>query len=161
MIPKDITGETMHAKAHTLCGLAVLALPLLAPPPASAEALFPYTDTREVARGEALYDDYCAACHGGDLEGEPNWRQPDEDGYLPAPPHDATGHTWHHPDEQLFMITKYGTAALVGDDYKTRMEGFADQLDDDEILAILAYIKSTWPERIILRHDQMNTAEGQ
>lgn len=151
----------MHAKAHTLCGLAVLALLLLAPPPASAEALFPYTDTREVARGEALYDDYCAACHGADLEGEPNWRQPDEDGYLPAPPHDATGHTWHHPDEQLFMITKYGTAALVGDDYKTRMEGFADQLDDDEILAILAYIKSTWPERIILRHDQMNTAEGQ
>ncbi len=151
----------MLAKAHALCGLAILALPLLAPPPASAQGLFPYSDAREVARGKALYDDNCAACHGGDLEGEPNWRQPDEDGYLPAPPHDATGHTWHHPDEQLFMITKYGTAALVGGDYKTRMDGFADQLSDDEILAILAYIKSTWPDQIIARHNRMNAAQSQ
>ena len=137
--------------------LLALALPL----PATAQGLFPYTDAQAVALGERLYSETCAACHGANLEGEPNWRQPDEDGYLPAPPHDATGHTWHHPDKQLFAITKHGTAALVGGGYKTRMSGFGDQLSDEEILAVLAYIKSTWPARIIARHDQLNAAQNQ
>lgn len=153
----------MPPKTSMMFGLGPVLLALSFPvvTPVSAQGLFPYTDPREVSRGKALYDEYCAACHGAGLEGEPDWRQPDEDGYLPAPPHDQTGHTWHHPDEQLFMITKYGTAALVGGDYKTRMDGFGDRLDDGEILAILAYIKSTWPEQIILRHDRMNAAQGE
>nr|WP_235857905.1 c-type cytochrome [Marimonas lutisalis] len=129
--------------------------------PATAQGLFPYTDPTAVALGEQLYAETCAACHGDNLEGEPNWRQPDDEGYLPAPPHDATGHTWHHPDTQLFAITKHGTAALVGGDYKTRMTGFGDQLSDDEILAVLAYIKSTWPAQIIARHDRLNAAQDQ
>lgn len=143
-------------RAHVFA-LFALALPM----PATAQGLFPYTDPTAVALGEQLYAETCAACHGDNLEGEPNWRQPDDEGYLPAPPHDATGHTWHHPDTQLFAITKHGTAALVGGDYKTRMTGFGDQLSDDEILAVLAYIKSTWPAQIIARHDRLNAAQDQ
>ncbi|MDQ2090743.1 cytochrome c [Marimonas arenosa] len=127
--------------------------------PAAGLGLFPYTDPQAVALGEQLYAEYCAACHGTDLEGEPDWRVRDEDGYLPAPPHDATGHTWHHPDEQLFLITKHGTAALVGGDYQSRMMGFGDVLTDDDILAVLAYIKSTWPAGVINRHNQINAAQ--
>ena len=68
------------------------------------------------------------------------------DGKLPAPPHDATGHTWHHSDEQLFRITKDGPGAIL-QGYETDMPGFADVLTDDQIRAILDYIKSKWPER--------------
>lgn len=46
-----------------------------------------------VALGEVLYQQQCAACHGPDLEGQPNWRLRNDDGTLPAPPHDITGHT--------------------------------------------------------------------
>lgn len=101
-----------------------------------------------VALGEILYQQQCASCHGAELEGQPNWKIRDENGFLPAPPHDETGHTWHHPDEQLFEITKIGTEAFVGRGYRSNMIGFGDQLDDSEIWAVLAYIKSRWPARI-------------
>jgi len=100
-----------------------------------------------VALGKILYQQYCASCHGAELEGQPNWKIRDENGYLPAPPHDESGHTWHHPDEQLFEITKIGTEAYVGRGYRSNMIGFGDQLDDTEIWAVLAYIKSQWPAR--------------
>ena len=115
-----------------------------------------YQDPETVAEGVALYTDYCAACHGADLQGAPDWQVRDADGYLPAPPHDETGHTWHHPTLLLFEITKYGTEAVVGGDYKSNMAGFGDILGDREILAILAYIKSTWPRQITEQHDQMD-----
>ena len=38
---------------------------------------------------------------------------------LPAPPHNETGHTWHHPDEMLFAITKYGREGLDAPDLDT------------------------------------------
>ena len=97
--------------------------------------------------GAALYQQNCASCHGAELQGQPDWRSPGPDGRLPAPPHDATGHTWHHGDDILFRITRDGTAAVVGGGYESDMPGFADALIDAEIRAILDYIKSTWPER--------------
>src|SRR5690606_3321352 len=99
------------------------------------------------AQGRQVYLDQCASCHGTGLEGQPGWRSPLPSGRLPAPPHDASGHTWHHPDEVLFRIVKEGTAAIVGGGYESDMPGFSDVLGDAEIRAVLAYIKSTWPER--------------
>jgi mono/diheme cytochrome c family protein len=100
-----------------------------------------------IALGEGVYAEHCAACHGRNLEGQPNWQTPLPSGRLPAPPHDASGHTWHHPDEVLFEITRLGSAAVVGSGYESDMPGFDGILTDDEIRAVLAYIKSTWPER--------------
>lgn len=100
-----------------------------------------------IAQGRQIYADQCAACHGADLEGQPDWRTPLASGRLPAPPHDESGHTWHHPNEVLFRIVKEGTAAIVGGGYESDMPGFADVLSDAEIRAVLDYIKSTWPER--------------
>ena len=117
-------------------------------------------DAAVVAEGRTIYRQHCAACHGAELQGQADWRTPDAEGYLPAPPHDETGHTWHHPEEQLFRITKLGTAkAAKLKDYKTRMPGFEGVLDDDEIVAALTYIKSTWPEDIRRRHDAMSAAK--
>lgn len=100
-----------------------------------------------IARGEALYGVHCGKCHGAKLEGQPDWQSPLPTGRLPGPPHDASGHTWHHPDGVLFRITKEGPAAVVGGGYESDMPGFADALGDDGIRAVLEFIKSTWPER--------------
>jgi len=120
-----------------------------------AFALQPEDRTLVVA-GKLIYQQNCAACHGANLEGQPNWRTRLPNGRLPAPPHDKTGHTWHHTDELLFKITKLGNAAIVGNGYESDMMGFKDQLSDKEIVAVLSYIKSTWPEEIRTRHDRMN-----
>ena len=118
-----------------------------------SDRLFPGTaydavvSAEVIAQGRQVYADQCAACHGADLEGQPDWRSPLPSGRLPAPPHDASGHTWHHPDDMLFRIVKKGTAAIVGGGYESDMPAFADVLGDPEIRAVLAYIKSRWPER--------------
>ncbi len=117
-------------------------------------------DAPFVAQGQELYEQYCASCHGANLEGEANWRRRNAQGRLPAPPHDETGHTWHHPDGVLFQLTKFGPAALVGEGYESDMPGYEGTLTDEEILAILSFIKSQWPEEIQLQHDGVNTRGG-
>jgi mono/diheme cytochrome c family protein len=119
--------------------------------------IIPYGDAAAVARGETLYAGYCASCHGSDLEGQvPDWHAAGPDGLLPAPPHDETGHTWHHPDALLIDIVTRGTEAVVGGDYRSAMIGFGDILTRQEILATLAFIKSTWPAHIVEAHDGIN-----
>jgi mono/diheme cytochrome c family protein len=115
-----------------------------------------------VALGQELYATACASCHGVSLEGQPNWRVRRADGRLPAPPHDETGHTWHHPDDQLFAMTKFGPAAFAGlDDYKSDMPAFEGVLSDREIRAVLAYIKSTWPAEVRARQDGISRRNQQ
>jgi len=114
-------------------------------------------DATVVAKGKSIYAAHCASCHGDTLQGEPNWQQRGDDGMLPAPPHDRSGHTWHHPDEMLFEITKYGPAALLQDpNYRSAMPGYDGVLTDAEIVAALSYIKSEWPKEIQTRHDALN-----
>jgi len=115
-------------------------------------------DPRQVARGATLYAAHCASCHGKNLEGQPDWRQPLPGGGFPAPPHDASGHTWHHDDQLLFDYTKAGGQALVPQGFRSNMPGFAGTLGDAEIWAILAYIKSTWPAPILARQEEINRA---
>jgi mono/diheme cytochrome c family protein len=109
-----------------------------------------------VALGQSVYAAHCARCHGVNLEGQPNWRDPLDNGRLPAPPHDAGGHTWHHPDAQLFGITKHGPAPYVKPGYESDMPAFDGILTDDEIAASLAYIKSTWPPDIRAHNARVN-----
>ena len=115
-----------------------------------------HKDRAVVDVGKAIYAENCASCHGVVLEGQANWRQRDAEGYLPAPPHDERGHTWHHPDSYLFLMTKYGIEEMIGKSYPNNMPVFEDKLTDDEIIAALSYIKSTWSGRIQLKHDQIN-----
>lgn len=100
-----------------------------------------------VVVGKAVYDANCASCHGANLEGQANWRQRTSSGRLPAPPHDETGHTWHHADKVLFNLTKYGPQFVAGPNYESDMPAFDGVLSDDEIIAALSYIKSTWNMR--------------
>ena len=43
----------------------------------------------QLALGQQLYAANCASCHGANLEGQPDWRRRNENGRMPAPPHDA------------------------------------------------------------------------
>lgn len=104
-------------------------------------------DTEQVMLGGAVYQENCAECHGVALKGQPNWKQRLPDGTMPAPPHDDTGHTWHHPDQQLFDYTKLGGGAVVPAPFKSAMPGFGENLSDQEIWAVLAFIKSRWSPR--------------
>jgi mono/diheme cytochrome c family protein len=110
---------------------------------------------KQIAQGQSLYNVRCASCHGKNLEGQPNWQTPLPNRRMPAPPHDKTGHTWHHTDDALAGITKLGLKPFAGDNYESDMPAFGAILSDAEIEAILAYIKSTWPERERAYQQQM------
>lgn len=123
--------------------MAWLALPLLLVLAAPALA---------GGHGAALYAEHCAACHGAWLEGQPDWRKPNPDGTLPAPPHDETGHTWHHGDGLLTDYIRRGGSAVLADagieNVRSAMPGFGEALSEEDITAVLNYINSTWPPRI-------------
>lgn len=105
-------------------------------------------DAAQVRRGAMVYAENCAACHGGALEGAEDWRTREADGAYRPPPHDDSGHTWHHSDKVLFEYTKLGGAVLFADypDIISNMPGFGDTLSDEEIWAVLAFIKSGWTD---------------
>ncbi len=119
------------------------------------------TDRASLASGKALYDQHCASCHGADLAGQPDWRTRKADGRLPAPPHDESGHTWHHPMPMLFQMTRNGLVPpLAPAGYQSDMPAFAGTLSDNEIHAVLAYIESTWSEDIRARRAKRFGAAG-
>jgi mono/diheme cytochrome c family protein len=123
---------------------------------AGAQALQPH-NAALVSLGQRIYAAQCAACHGANLEGQAQWRQAGPDGLLPAPPHDATGHTWHHPDELLIAITRDGVAKAAGiENHRSAMPAFGGTLSEREIVAVLSYIKAQWPPEIRERHDLVN-----
>ena len=97
--------------------------------------------------------------YGAKLEGQKDWMSRVPDGLMPAPPHDETGHTWHHSDKYLFMITKYGIEDIIGQKYPNNMPAYKDILSDKEIISVLSYIKSTWPNKVKKIHDQINDRE--
>ncbi|WP_226782151.1 c-type cytochrome [Oceaniglobus trochenteri] len=150
-------------KTKVLLSVSVLALGALALWSVTQAAprkgqLLAYDAPKVVKAGQSIYAETCASCHGADLGGQPDWRSAGENGRMPAPPHDETGHTWHHPDAALFALTRNGVAAMVGQGYESDMPAYGGVLSDAEIAAVLAYIKSTWPDEIIARHNAMNAA---
>lgn len=109
-----------------------------------------------VKEGGALYAEHCAQCHGEKLEGQPDWRHRKPDGRLPAPPHDQTGHTWHHPDAMLFAIVKNGMVPPIAPEgYQSDMPAFGSRLGDHDIWAVLSYIESAWPAEVWQVRDEM------
>lgn len=113
-------------------------------------------DPFALMEGQGIYKAECAACHGAKLEGQANWQTRRPDGKLPAPPHDATGHTWHHPRDQLAAIVKFGMVppnAPPG--YVSDMPAYEGKLTDAQIDNVLAWIESQWPQEILKRRAEM------
>lgn len=140
------------------CSLAPVPARLVAMPMAATPTEFPFegesTPTplplptlvaAEVATGRQIYVKHCAACHGPNAEGEdPDATGRNAQGFYPAPPHDESGHTWHHPDNQLIDIIKNGRPEEPG--LFAAMPAFSHLLSEQEIEAVLTYFKSLWTE---------------
>jgi mono/diheme cytochrome c family protein len=94
-----------------------------------------------LALGAEVYARDCASCHGRNGEGEPNWGVARDDGTLPAPPHDSSGHTWHHADPELLRIIADGGTAFSE---KSNMPGYRGRLSQEDMEAVLRYIKTFW-----------------
>ncbi|HYD63990.1 cytochrome c [Azospirillum sp.] len=116
-------------------------------------------DAALVALGRDVYAAHCASCHGTALEGQPNWRERKPDGMLPAPPHDPSGHTWHHADAQLLAMVRDGLAPFAPPGYRGEMPAFADVLSAREIAAVVAFIKSTWPADVRERQARISAQQ--
>jgi mono/diheme cytochrome c family protein len=129
-----ITIDFLLFRSGILAGNQPVIINDIAAPPV------PTLNAARVAEGERIYAQYCATCHGANLEGQPDWKTPLADGSLPPPPHDNSGHTWHHPDEMLITITLNGG----NPESKSKMPAFKDQLTREQIVAVLDFIKSQW-----------------
>lgn len=113
-----------------------------------------------VARGKTIYATVCASCHGRRLEGQALWQLMDRFAGRRAPPHDASGHTWQHSDDDLFAMTKFGRFPGTPARVRSWMPAFGGHLTDREILAVIAYIKSSWPTGIRASQAMLNPGQA-
>jgi len=102
-------------------------------------------DLEKVRLGKALYAQRCAACHGRHLQGQPLWQLQDQYAGRRAPAHDQSGHTWSHSDEDLFYMTRDGRFPSTPPSAPSFMPAFQDSLTSEQITAVIAYIKASWP----------------
>lgn len=103
-------------------------------------------DEPQLAQGQQLYAQYCASCHGANGEGQfPNSpNSQDEMGRIGAPPHNSTGHTSHHADDWLIRYVREGGISLSYPATFYPMPAFGDQLSEEQIALVIAYIKTLW-----------------
>ena len=149
-------GTPLATRAVIVVVAAVMALLLAGLSACSPTPKANPADAKQVALGKTVYAAQCAVCHGANLQGQSDWQVRKADKKLPAPPHDASGHTWHHDDDTLINITKNGFEKYTGPGYETDMPKYSGVLSDDEILAVLAYIKSTWPKEEAEHQSSLN-----
>ncbi len=109
----------MHGR---ICAYAVIVTAVLALAIACAPGE-PNGDGELLAMGETVYEDNCARCHGTDGEGSPG---------VPALAGNAT--VTGDPDRVIQTVFE-GPGA---------MPSFRDELSDEEIAAVISYIRNTW-----------------
>ena len=135
----------------------IVAMSFLDTTEAPATGMLRPDDPSIVEAGRTIYVDSCAGCHGANLEGQMVPSAAGSDELVLAPPHDGSGHTWQHPDQVLFDLTKFGASGVIClEPVDKEMPVFEDVLMDEQIVAVLSFIKSTWPEEIQREHDLVN-----
>ena len=111
---------------------------------ARAAGELPALDPNLVESGRKVYEQYCASCHGINSEGALNWQQRDQNGELPAPPHNAEGHTWRHSDAMLYDMISNGLRDPFNKTTRLTMPAFADVLSPQQIQTVISYLKTMW-----------------
>lgn len=101
-----------------------------------------------LAAGRGVYESACASCHGARGEGAADWQGPDANGEMPAPPHDASGHTWRHSDAMLYRIVQQGWRDPFNKTQRLTMPAFKGQLTREQTIGVIDYLKALWkPEQ--------------
>lgn len=102
-------------------------------------------DNSQLALGQRNYNTYCAHCHGYGGDGQPveTAEQTERLGYHTVPLHNSAGHTWQHPDQLLFETIKYGVESPTN---LYTMTPFGELLSDNEIFAIIDYLRLWWTD---------------
>ena len=150
-VERDAPGRARSRTARLvgigalLAGALLVGVLVLRRVGARADGGGPPLDASEVELGRAIYAEHCASCHGVRAEGAPNWRRPLPDGTFPPPPHDSTGHSWHHADGLLYQIVRDGGGAFQGGGFRSAMPAFGARLTPREIRAVIVYLKGLWP----------------
>ncbi|RCX26381.1 c-type cytochrome [Thioalbus denitrificans] len=120
--------------------------------PAGSAAPAPrWYSAAQVRQGMAIYGRHCAECHGPAAQGASDWRQPGPDGRYPAPPLNGSGHAWHHPLGMLRYVIRNGSPGGQGN-----MPAWGGKLDEEEILAVIAWFQSRWPEQAYANWSQID-----
>tara|TARA_E500000318_G_scaffold50992_1_gene47728 strand:- start:2556 stop:3206 length:651 start_codon:yes stop_codon:yes gene_type:complete len=114
-----------------------------------------WQDETLVAQGHMLYRDNCAFCHGDTLEGQAGWDGDFPSGNRPALPLDGSAPIWRLSDDDIFDVIKYGGQPFSPRSYKNNMPGFEIQLTDPGIWALVAFLKSRWPEDVRQRQAEL------
>jgi mono/diheme cytochrome c family protein len=109
--------------------------------------------------GPALYQTFCAACHGGAGEGDPTWPKPNALGDIPAPPHNTKGHTWRHSDADLVMMTLNGHRDPYNSSEFLTMPAFKGILTEAQVVAIFDYLKTLWTDQQLAAQAALNNSE--
>ena len=89
-------------------------------------------------RGVRLYQELCAACHGPEAQGHPDWSNPK---VVAAPPLNGTGNAWKRSKQEMIAIIKkganrHGTAV---------MPGWSGRLSESDIDDIINWYQALWP----------------
>lgn len=135
-----------------------LSRPVAGSPTGSKES-FHFADADDVAKvsaGKVIYRQRCASCHGRRLQGQPLWQLEDRFKGRRAPAHDQSGHTWAHSDEELFRITRDSRFSSTPASEVSYMPGFRDVLNDEQIVSVIAFIKSRWPIGLRISQAMLN-----
>jgi mono/diheme cytochrome c family protein len=145
-------GAGLAVLAGAACGAAFTLRAVAAPPAHFADA----NNAALVKQGMLLYMGHCAQCHGRRLQGQILWEARDQFLGRRAPPHDQSGHTWQHSDEELFQMTKFGRFAAMPPEVQSYMPAFEKSLSDDQILSAIAFIKASWPVGLRVSQSLLN-----
>jgi mono/diheme cytochrome c family protein len=134
---------SVHRIMLLLAGGLLLAACQPSAPPAPTAPVRPAVEPALLTRGQALFTQHCAACHGDRAQGAFGWERPGADGKYPPPPLDGSAHAWHHPYEQLKQTIQEGTLKLGGS-----MPAWKGKLTEADTEAVIAWFQSTWPDPI-------------
>ena len=111
--------------------------------PLSLQAVERWYSQSQVDTGKAVFDAYCASCHGAGAAATSEWRKPMADGRYPPPPLNGTAHAWHHPRDAMRLQINQGGAKLGG-----WMPPMGGVLSDEQVDGAIAYIQSLWTDKI-------------
>ena len=96
----------------------------------------PPTGGPDLARGKTVYENICGLCHGNDGAGKPGQ----------APPFAGSEWALGTPDHMIRipLVGLTGPVKVKGQEWNLAMPAMGASLSDDDLAAVLTYIRQSW-----------------